>query len=519
MFKLYFFLLVACLNSTINGYDGSIMSGINAMESYQKYFDMNTVGTKTGLVFSSYTIGNIIGSFFCGPFTDWWGRRWGMFIGAALIIFGTLVQAPATNTPMFVGGRFILGFGVATCATAGPSYVAEMAHPAWRGTLTGLYNTFWFVGGIPASWVVYASRNLPNNISWRLPIWLQCVAAGLVLLFCLFCPETPRWLISNDRHAEALHVLATYHGEGNPRSPLVLLSIREMMEEIATEGSDKRWWDYRSLFNTRAAWWRMVCVSGMAFLTQWCGNGVVTYFLPPLLDIIGVTDEGTQLQYNGFLNIIQFVMATLGARFTDHLGRRPVLIYGTALLIFWWLAITTLTGIYQTQIIHCHQPPGEAPIKPLSRLAQKVCAFRNSPEFKTPPWSAAIIALIYLFGITYSFAYTPLQALYPVECLGYEERAKGMGWYNLMTNVAMFFNTFAVPTLLEKIGWRVFFLYVAWNSAAVVVIYLFFVETKGRTLEEINDIFEDPYPRKRSLVKHMVVVTSDGVVLNKLGSA
>lgn len=79
---------------------------------------MSSVGSTTGLVFSIYTIGNIVGSFFCGPFTDWWGRRWGMFIGAAIIIAGTAIQAPATSRGMFIGGRFILGFGVATCATA-----------------------------------------------------------------------------------------------------------------------------------------------------------------------------------------------------------------------------------------------------------------------------------------------------------------------------------------------------------------------------------------------------------------
>lgn len=72
---------------------------------------MSTTGPKTGLVFAIYTIGNIVGSFFCGPFTDWWGRRWGMFIGAAIIIGGTCLQAPATNHAMFIGGRFILGFG------------------------------------------------------------------------------------------------------------------------------------------------------------------------------------------------------------------------------------------------------------------------------------------------------------------------------------------------------------------------------------------------------------------------
>lgn len=83
---------------------------------------------------------------------------------------------------------------VATCATAGPSYVAEMAHPAWRGTLTGLYNTFWYVGGIPATWTVYGTQFIEGDMSWRLPIWLQAVASGLVLCGCLFCPETPRWV-------------------------------------------------------------------------------------------------------------------------------------------------------------------------------------------------------------------------------------------------------------------------------------------------------------------------------------
>ena len=158
-----------------------------------RYFGMKETGSSTGLVFSIYTIGNIVGSFFCGPFTDRWGRRWGMFIGATIIILGTCIQAPAINKGMFIGGRFILGFGVATCATAGPSYVAEMAHPAWRGTITGLYNTFWFMGGIPAGFVLYGTNSITSDLSWRLPIWLQMCASGGVVLGCFFCPESPRW--------------------------------------------------------------------------------------------------------------------------------------------------------------------------------------------------------------------------------------------------------------------------------------------------------------------------------------
>lgn len=85
-------------------------------------------------------------------------------------------------------------------------------------------------------------------------------------------------MISNDRHEEALQVMTEFHGEGNRDSPIVQLTYKEMIEEIATEGSDKRWWDYRDLFNSRNAWWRMVCVIGMAFFGQ-----VRFLFLPSAL--------------------------------------------------------------------------------------------------------------------------------------------------------------------------------------------------------------------------------------------
>lgn len=77
-----------------------------------------------------------------------------MFHGAVILIVGACIQGFAFSGPrgddrtMFIIGRFLLGFGIATCQTAGPSYVAEMAHPAWRGVLTGLFNCQFFVGGV-----------------------------------------------------------------------------------------------------------------------------------------------------------------------------------------------------------------------------------------------------------------------------------------------------------------------------------------------------------------------------------
>ena len=112
-----------------------------------------------------------------------------MFIGALIIIIGTCVQASSQNLAAFMIGRFILGFGVAISVTAGPAYVSEMAHPAYRGIMTGLYNTFWYIGGIPGTFVPYGTSVMSGTDSWRIPIWLQMSFSGIVLAFSLFLPE------------------------------------------------------------------------------------------------------------------------------------------------------------------------------------------------------------------------------------------------------------------------------------------------------------------------------------------
>lgn len=95
----------------------------------------------------------------------------------------------------------------------------------------------------------------------------------------LFFPETPRWLVAQDRTEEALDVLAKYHGEGDRNSPIVQLQIREIREQAERYRNENPWWDYRELFNTHAARYRLAMVIGMAFFGQWSGNNVVSYFM------------------------------------------------------------------------------------------------------------------------------------------------------------------------------------------------------------------------------------------------
>jgi MFS family permease len=77
--------------------------------------------------------------------TDWYGRTWHIFFGCLGVCIGTIITSMATSLPMFIAGRFLLSF-FATCAhTAAPLYLVEIAPPIYRGTIAGMYNTFYNV--------------------------------------------------------------------------------------------------------------------------------------------------------------------------------------------------------------------------------------------------------------------------------------------------------------------------------------------------------------------------------------
>jgi MFS family permease len=217
------------------------MGGLNAMDSYKLFFKKDVIDESTGIVFAMYNIGSVAAVFFTGPTNDYFGRRWGMFVGAVIIVVGTIVQALSPTEGQFLAGRFVLGFGVSFCAVSAPTYVSEMAHPKWRGTITGLYNCLWWVGAIIASWTVWGCSFIEGDKGWRIPVWLQMVTSGIVILGVFVIPESPRWLVANDRHEQAAKVLATYHGEGDVNHPIVQLQLREMTSQISSEASDKKW--------------------------------------------------------------------------------------------------------------------------------------------------------------------------------------------------------------------------------------------------------------------------------------
>lgn len=137
--------LVGFLCSTMNGYDGSLYNALLSNETFLEKFGGANSGAWAGIVTSLYQIGNLAALPFVGPINDKFGRRMGMFIGCAFVIAGTICSSTTWNgnIDQFMGGRFLLGYGVSIASAAGPMFVIEISHPAYRGVVTAFFNTFW----------------------------------------------------------------------------------------------------------------------------------------------------------------------------------------------------------------------------------------------------------------------------------------------------------------------------------------------------------------------------------------
>ena len=288
-------MLVGFLCQTLNGFDSSLFGGLLANKEYfLSHFGWENKGIGSGIISSMHQIGGVVALPFVGPCVDTFGRRPGMLIGCVFLIIGTVMEGLTVNNAsegLFMGGRFLIGFGVSITSAAGPIWIVETAHPRYRGVITGLCNTTWLVGSILASGAVRGGLDIKSNTSWLLPIWLQMFFPSFIIIGAFLVPESPRWLYAHNKREAALNVLTKWHGNGNRDSPWVKLQIAEYEEHIELDGSDKRWWDYRGLFNKRSSVYRIAVACWFSAFAQWCGEFPLRWTVHRVHNLDSASDE------------------------------------------------------------------------------------------------------------------------------------------------------------------------------------------------------------------------------------
>ncbi|KAH7928915.1 general substrate transporter [Leucogyrophana mollusca] len=454
---LNFWIAILLITSSTNGFDGSMMNGLQSLTQWNVAFDYPT-GSKLGLLNAIQNIGSLCAYPFSPYLSDGLGRRFAVLFGACVMIAATIVQTASQSVGMFIGARFMIGFGLTFAASAAPLLITELAYPSQRGQLTSTYNCLWVFGSIIAAWTTYGTFHVPTSWAWRIPSAIQGFPSVIQVCLIWFVPESPRWLVSKGREAEALRTLAYYHANGNEKDPLVDYEFEEIKEAIKFDREVAANVGWSSLFKTPGNRRRIRIIVGLAFFSQWSGNGLISYYLNKVFDAIGITDPTTQLLFNAVLNIWGFICAITGGMLCDRVGRRPLFLTSiSGMIVFWTL--------------------------------QTIC-FAIDSEQGNIAAGHAFIAMIFLFSTFYSMAFSPLIVSYTVEILPYALRAKGFVFFNFVVSLSVIFNQYVNPIALAALGWKYYLVYLFWLCFEAVYLWLYVVETRHRTLEETAAMFD-----------------------------
>jgi MFS family permease len=185
--------------------------------------------------------------------------------------------------------------------------------------------------------------------------------------------------------------------------------------------------------------------------------GIISYYLAAILDSIGVKNTLDQASLNLGLQIWNLLLSGVGALASERYGRRMLWLLSTIFMLVSMAVVATLTGLYAENGISSA--------------------------------GVAVIPTLFLFFAAYDISYAALFFAYPVEILPFELRAKGLAVTLLSDSIGIFSNQFANPVAFSRMKWRYYCVFLGFLSFFLFSIYFFFPETKGRSLEEVSQIF------------------------------
>ncbi|KAB5540573.1 MFS transporter [Coniochaeta sp. 2T2.1] len=465
--RLYLTMVPCCLGCEMtSGYDGSILNGLQAVNPWLTYFH-NPQGALLGVINAAFSIGAVLSLPIVPYVNDRVGRKHSITIGSVILVIGVVLQTASVNVAMFLVARILLGMGIPFCISGASQLIAELTYPTDTAVLNGLFNESWYVGAIIAAGTTLGTFARKDDWAWRIPSIIQIAPSLLQLIFIWFVPESPRWLVSKDRDEEAFDILVKYHAEGDREDPFVNAEFVEIRTQVRQEiESSKRSWI--ELLQTPGNRKRTFIAACVGLFSQWSGNGLVSYYLAKVLLTVNIRDKRTQ-------NIINLALTC-------------------------WNLITGCTGAFLTKVL-------KRRTQYLIAFVGMTCVFAVwtgvSADFaQTGSSSAAsaVVAMIFIYYMFYTIMH-PLTYSFICEVFPFGLRSKGVGLTQVFSRAGSAFNQFVNPIGLGNIGWKFYIVYVVWLAIETTIIYFVYPETKGPTLEELANLFEDENPIEKGMMK------------------
>ncbi|KAL1845006.1 hypothetical protein VTK73DRAFT_1348 [Phialemonium thermophilum] len=460
---LNYYLFSLTLLSAANGYDGTLMNGLQALTQWKDFMDQPQ-GAWLGFINAIQALSTTLAYPVVAFFANRWGRKRGLLVGYFFLLLGALLQAFTPDAAGFIVARFFLGQPSSWWSGLAPLLITELSYPTHRGITTAFYNCGWYVGSLLAAWITYGTRDHGDSWAWRIPSLLQVGIPLVALPAALLVPESPRYLVSQGRRAEAARILSRFHAGGGgaggeeAESPLVRFELEEIETTIREErdiASSTSWLD---LVRTPANRHRSAISVSLGLFAQWNGVGVVSYYLALVLTTVGITSVTDQTLISGFLQLWNLLVTIVAASSVDRFGRRTLFLTSCVGMLVSFVLISGLSG-----------------------------SFAVSGKHAT---GIAVVPMLFLYYGFYDIAFTPLVISYPAEIWPYTLRARGCALTQLSTYAGIFFNTFVNPIALDAIGWKYYVVFAVILVFILITVYFLYPETRGHSLEEMAVVFD-----------------------------
>ncbi|CAR30852.1 hypothetical protein ZYGR_0P01540 [Zygosaccharomyces rouxii] len=465
----------SCISGLMFGFDVSSMSSMIGTDGYKEYF--GTPGpTEQGGITACMPAGSFVASLIAPYFSDNFGRRVSLHLCAIFWMIGAVLQCASQDLAMLCVGRVVSGLGIGFGSSVAPVYCSEIAPPKIRGAIGGLFQFSVTLGIMILFFIGYGAHFINGAGSFRLTWGIELVPGACLLIAVFFLPESPRWLALHDYWEEAEDIVIRVAAKGNRENEQVMIQLEEIREQVEID-KEAEAFQLKDLFRPKTRVKTMVGMMAQMW-QQMCGMNVMMYYIVYIFTMAGF--KGGAVLVSGSIQYVLNVVMTIPALFLmDKCGRRPVLLIGGLLMCAWLFAVGGLLATYSDPYPHGFE--GDETVRIAIPQSNK-------------PAANGVIACSYLFVCSYAPTWGVCIWIYCAEIFNNTERAKGSGLCTAVNWIFNFALALFVPSAFKNLTWKTYIMFGVFCVALTINTFLLFPETKGKTLEEIDQMWEAHIP-------------------------